>query len=92
MRINSLNSSGGIAKIYDKTSISKNSDSTIKNSILDKIEISAEAKKLQKIDIPVIDEAEKIKKIKELIKNENYEVDSKKLAKAMLNRFKNMGE
>lgn len=92
MRINSLNSSGGMAKIYDKTDINKSKKTVIKNSILDKIELSSEAKKLQKIDIPMIDEAEKIKRIKELIKNENYEVDSKKLAKAMLDRFKNMGE
>ncbi|MGL5633614.1 MAG: flagellar biosynthesis anti-sigma factor FlgM [Sarcina sp.] len=92
MRINSLNSSDGIAKIYEKKSENKNNENKIKSSVLDKIELSVEAKKLQKVDIPIIDEAEKIKKIKELIKNENYEVDSKKLAKAMLNRFKNMGE
>lgn len=87
MRINSINSSMNVAGIY-KTNAQRQKNKINKTSQQDHIEISDIAKIMSNIDDPVIDEAKEIERIKTLIENENYEVDSKKLAKAMLKNIR----
>lgn len=89
MRINSINSSMNVAGIY-KTNAQrqKSKINKLKANNSDSIEISDIAKIISNIDDPVINEAKEIERIKTLIENENYEVDSKKLAKAMLKNIR----
>lgn len=85
MKINGVNSAERLSSVYRNN---KSFDSSKKTQIKtngDKIEISNRARELSKMDDSSIDESRKIEKVKELIQKENYNVDSKKLAIAMLN-------
>lgn len=85
MKINGVNSAERLSSVYRNN---KSFDSSKKTQIKtngDKIEISNRARELSKMDDSSIDESKKIEKVKELIQKENYNVDSKKLAIAMLN-------
>ena len=88
MRINASNSSFSMAKIYEKNNrIDKKEE--IKNlNKEDSIEISNIAKQISFIDELILDEKQKIEHLRNLIKNENYKVDSKKLTKAMLDSIR----
>ena len=84
MRINGINSSERMHKIYKKNKTDKSVSDKDTLNIGDKIEISDIARGISVIDDPIIDESKKIERITNLIKDENYDVDSKKLAMAML--------
>ncbi|WP_297517653.1 flagellar biosynthesis anti-sigma factor FlgM [uncultured Clostridium sp.] len=92
MRINSINSSIEVASIYNKNKINKVESKKVNEVPKDRIEISSAGRSLVGMDSIEIDESAKVERIKELIKNENYQVDSKKLAKAMLGSIRNMGD
>ncbi|MGL4452600.1 MAG: flagellar biosynthesis anti-sigma factor FlgM [Sarcina sp.] len=90
MRINNINSSMEVANIYNKNKVNKVQNKNINELPKDRIEISSIGRDLCAMDSVEIDESAKVERIKELIKNENYQVDSKKLAKAMLGSLRNM--
>lgn len=92
MRINNINSSMEVANIYNKNKINKIQSKNINELPKDRIEISNAARELATKGSIEIDESVKVEKIKQLIKEENYQVDSKKLAKAMLGSLRNMGD
>lgn len=92
MRINNINSSMEVANIYNKNKINKIQSKNINELPKDRIEISNAARELATKGSIEIDESAKVEKIKQLIKEENYQVDSKKLAKAMLGSLRNMGD
>ncbi|MGL4761224.1 MAG: flagellar biosynthesis anti-sigma factor FlgM [Sarcina sp.] len=92
MRINNINSSIEVANIYNKNKINKVESKKVNEVPKDRIEISSAARKLVGKDSLEIDESAKVERIKALIKDENYQVDSKKLAKAMLGSLRNMGD
>lgn len=92
MRINGINSSEKLSNIYKKNKVSGISKNIGIEKSGDRLEISNIAKEISLIDDPVIDEARIIDNIQNLIENENYQVDSKKLAMAMLRCVKEREE
>ncbi|MGL4654608.1 MAG: flagellar biosynthesis anti-sigma factor FlgM [Sarcina sp.] len=92
MRINNINSSMEVANIYNKNRVNKVESKKVNELAKDRIEISSRGRELSTMDIVDVDESAKVERIKQLIKDENYQVDSKKLAKAMLGSLRNMGD
>lgn len=90
MRINNINSSIEVANIYNKNKINKVESKKVNELAKDRIEISSAGRELSTMDVVEVDESAKVERIKQLIKDENYQVDSKKLAKAMLGSLRNM--
>ena len=88
MRINGINSSTRMHKIYKKTKENRLVSDKETLNIGDKIKISDIAREIVRIDNPIIDESKKIERIISLIKDRKYDVDSKKLAISMIKGIK----
>jgi negative regulator of flagellin synthesis FlgM len=91
MKINDVRQYGAISN-YKRSNEAKSINTTNKKTARkDEVQISAEAKQLaQQLVSPMTSEerAETIKRLKEAIANNSYQVDSELVAERMINFFK----